>query len=105
MYTDKEKIALDEFAKKFFGIKPKPYQRDMIKLITDGKTKRLKIVPMRPTASLKRKHLIDFMIDEEIQKQVKEHSADMSCMQARVYYPKDFIIIDDPMAPYRSETK
>ena len=104
MYTNKEKIILAEFAKKFLGAKPKPYQRDMIKLITDGKTKRLKIVPMRPTASLKRKHLIDIIMSEEIQKQVKEHSADMSCMQTRVY-PKGFIIIDDPLAPYRSEMK
>lgn len=101
MKTANEKIALHEFAKKFFGIKPQPYQRDIIKLIESGKTKRLKLVPMRPTASLKHKHLIEFIMDDEIQKQVKAHAADMSCMEARVYYPKDFIIIDDPMAPYR----
>lgn len=105
MKTANEKIALDEFAKKFFGLKPQPYQRDIIKLIESGKTKHLKLVPMRPTASLKHKHLIEFIMDEAIQNQVKAHSADMSCMQARVYYPKDFMIIDDPLAPHRSETK
>lgn len=99
MRTDNEKIALHEFAKKFFGIKPQPYQRDMIKLIESGKTKRLKLVPMRPTASLKHKHLIDFIMDDEIQKQVKAYPADISFMQTRIRNP-DFMIIDDPISPY-----
>lgn len=100
MKTANEKIALHEFAKKFFGIKMQPYQRDIIKLIESGKTKRLKLVPMRPTASLKHKHLIDFIMDEAIQDQVKAHSADMSFMRTRVH-PKGFIIIDDMEAPHR----
>lgn len=91
---------MEPIAKKFFGIKPKPYQRDIIKLIESGKTKRLKLVPLRPTVSLKHKHLMDFIMDEEIQKQVKAHSADMSLMQTRIGIP-DFIIIDDMEAPYR----
>lgn len=100
MKTANEKIALHEFAKKFFSINPQPYQRDIIKLIESGKTKRLKLVPMRPTASLKHKHLMDIIMDEEIQKQVKAHSSDMSCMQSRVHH-KGFIIIDDMEAPHR----
>lgn len=100
MRTNKEKIALSQFGKEFFGIKTKPYQRDIIKLIESGKTKCLKLVPMRPTASLKHKHLIDIIMDEAIQKQVKAHSSDISYMQTRIRNP-DFIIIDDPISPYR----
>lgn len=80
----------------------KPYQRNIIKLITDGKTKRLKIVPYRTIPSLKHKHLIDFIMDETIQAQVKTHSADISMMQVKVYRP-NLIIIDDIEAPHRNK--
>lgn len=101
MYTDNEKIALDQFAEKFFGIKPKPYQRDMIKLIESGKTKRLKLVPPRPTASLKRKHLIEFIADETIQAEIKKFASDMVMMSTQVAFRPNLIIIDDIEAPFR----
>lgn len=94
-----EKIALHEFAKKFFGIKLQPYQRDMIKLITDGKTKRLKIIPYRPKASPKLRTSFD-SLDKILEQGIGGDQ--FGTIYARL--PKvrpTMMIIDDIEAPFR----
>lgn len=104
--NDKEKIALNEFAEKFFGIKPKQYQRDMIKLITDGKTKRLKFIPMRPTTSYKYTNLIDRLIEEN--KDVCNESflnaitKGQSFIKFNPNHRPMMVVIDDIEAPHRN---
>lgn len=103
MYTANEKIALNEFDKKFFGMKPKPYQRDIIKLITDGKTKRLKIMPYRPKASPRLRTGFD-SLDKILEQGIGID--DLGTIYGIL--PKvrpTMIIIDDPLSPYRSETR
>lgn len=53
MKTANEKIALHEFAKKFFGIKMQPYQKNIIELIEKGgKKSGLFIKWLKPTFRL-----------------------------------------------------
>lgn len=95
MKPTNEKISLDQFAKKFFGIKPQPYQRDMIKLIESGKTKRLKLVPLRPTSSLKHRDFFAELIEEHTKAYAEACSTGVGVIS--ISCKPDFVILDDVM--------
>lgn len=87
----KDTPSLLEFSQKFLGLKPQPYQKQLIELIQKGKKP---MIRLRPPASYKlalhKKHLLDEIMD-----------ADLTVTKRLT----TMIIIDDPIAPHRSETK
>lgn len=89
--------------------KPQPYQKDIIKLITNGKIKKLQLIPMRPTSSPKHTDFIKKLIEEN--KDVCNEAflnAITSGGSIIEFNPKHrpmMMIIDDPYMPHRSETK
>lgn|SRR3990172_1834379 len=110
MYTNKEKIALDEFAKKFFGIKMQPYQKKIIELIEKGDKRSLRLNPtlvkIRPISSTKlhRRLLTSILEIDEIMKDGITRD-EFGTITAILPKHRPMMIIDDPIAPHRSEIK
>lgn len=126
MRTNKEKIALHEFAKKFFGIKMQPYQKQIIELIEKGGKKSLRLKPtlvqIRPPSSIKLLgrlisgvHEINELMKDINMEELISNASEESFLNAITYgqsiiefnpnHRPMMMVIDDPIAPHRSETK
>lgn len=95
--------------------KPKPYQKDIIEMIKRGGKITLRMRPCEsPKLSLHKKHLIEELytsmsLNSEIRKNIEAANGEMfttgvSLVEFNPHRPT-MIIIDDPYAPHRSETK
>jgi hypothetical protein len=122
MRTTNEKIALHEFAEKFFGIKMQPYQKQIIELIEKGGKRSLRLKPtlvqIRPPSSIKLQqrllsgqHMIYELMKDINVEELISNASEGSFLNAITYgqsiiefNPKHrpmMIVIDDPIAPYR----
>lgn len=104
MYTEKEKIALSQFAEQCFNRKAMPYQKSIIKLIQSGKKYSLKIMPQREPSSIKHQDFFKKLLEEHAQLNIDKLIMEGLLMQeVSISRKPTLLIIDDIEAPFRDE--
>lgn len=107
MREEMKKIKLDEFAKKFLGIKMKPYQKQIIQMSKKGGKITLRMRPCEsPKLKMHKRHLLEELytsidLNNEIRGKIETASSEAfltgtSLVEFNPHRPT-MIIIDDPI--------